>query len=172
MSRVSRIDYRSLPEPLRAVAESLPDLNFVRVMFHARASAGCLFELLASVHAHQRLDQRLRELAILRVATLSGADYIWEQHLDIARQAGVSEEEVRLVASGATYGALGDLEAAVLDYTDEVTCEVRASGKSFAGLRARLTEREIVELTLTIALYGMIARLMRSLDVPLETTRK
>ena len=50
------------------------------------------------------LDRRTTELVILRIGYLCQAGYEWGQHVLIARQAGMSDDEIRLVI-----GAVGDV---------------------------------------------------------------
>ncbi|ETB16087.1 carboxymuconolactone decarboxylase, partial [Mycobacterium avium 09-5983] len=42
-------------------------------------------------------DRGLLELAILRVAQLTGSEYIWRSHRLMARKAGVAEEQLTLL---------------------------------------------------------------------------
>lgn len=44
------------------------------------------------------LDAGVRELAILRTAQLAGSEYVWHQHVAIARAAGVPDDAIREIA--------------------------------------------------------------------------
>src|SRR5215467_4329859 len=57
------------------------------------------------------LPVRLRELAILRVATRRGCAYEWIHHAAMAAEAGLSEAEIEEAGQGR---AVGELDAAVL----------------------------------------------------------
>ncbi len=117
----------------------------------------------------QQLDARLRELAILHVARLSAADYEWVQHVSLARQAGVTEEQIQALAEGRGDADCFDgVERLVLAFTTEVVRDVRAGDATFERMRAQFTPREIVELLLAIGFYMMMARLMETTDIDLD----
>ena len=56
----------------------------------------------------------------------------------------------------------------MLQYTDEVTGQIRAKNSTYKKLQAFPSEREIVELTLTIGFYNMVSRFLESLEVDLD----
>ena len=72
------IDVSSAPKQVQNVFESLPaPLNIFRLLGYAE---GCLRPTVAlgtAILARQSLDARTREMAILRVAAVTGAEYEW-----------------------------------------------------------------------------------------------
>ena len=56
----------------------------------------------------------------------------------------------------------------MLKYTDELAQNIRASEQTFADLQSCFNPRDIVELTVAIGYYGMVARTLESLDVDPE----
>ena len=63
------------------------------------------------------------------------------------------------------YGALNEKQRAVLAYTDAMTIGVKVSDGIFAELRKRFDEREVVEITATVAAYNCVSRFLVALDV-------
>ncbi|HTN99478.1 MAG TPA: carboxymuconolactone decarboxylase family protein, partial [Microthrixaceae bacterium] len=59
------------------------------------------------------LSDRERELVILRVAARCGSAYEWGQHVGIARHAGLSDDEIRLIGALSNSGEAGPEEATV-----------------------------------------------------------
>jgi alkylhydroperoxidase family enzyme len=55
--------------------------------------------------------------------------------------------------------------AAVLRYTDAMTLDVRVPEEVFAELKKHYSEREVVEITATIAGYNCVSRFLVALDV-------
>ena len=55
-----------------------------------------------------------------------------------------------------------------MKYTDEVAQDVRASDDTFSRIKKLFSEKEIVELTVTIGYYGMVSRVLETLDIELE----
>jgi alkylhydroperoxidase family enzyme len=155
---------------VREILERLPvQLKIFRMMAHAETNFRPLLALGTSILAQQQLSPKLRELAILRVARLSPAEYEWVQHVPIALGAGASQEQVDALERGDIEAACFDaVERAVLRFTTEVVRDVRASDATFAALAGRLSTREIVELVLAVGYYMLIARLLETTGVDIE----
>lgn len=62
-------------------------------------------------------------------------------------------------------GILDAAHAAVLAYTDAMTLDVQVSDVVFAKLKASFSEKEVVEVTATIAAYNCVSRFLVALDV-------
>ncbi len=168
MARIPYPDKADLTDKVRTRVEQLPPLNILRMLSHAQANFIPFLALGSSILTEQELDGKLRELAILRVAHLTGANYEWTQHVPIARQCGASDAEIDAIPEGAASAAFNDLEKKVLAFTDELTQNVRVSDASFQALAALLPPRQLVELTLAASFYGLAARLMEVFEVELE----
>ena len=65
----------------------------------------------------------------------------------------------------ANNGMQSDSLAAVLSYTDAMTLNVTVPDEVFANLKKHFTEKEIVEITATIAAYNCVSRFLVALDV-------
>lgn len=170
MARLPYPDPAAMPDEVRETLDALPArLNVFRMMAHAEANVRPLVALGSSILLRQRLDPRLRELAILRVARLSQAEYEWVQHVPIAKAVGTSDAEVAALERGDVADACFDVRTrAVLDFVTDVVENVRASDDRLRALRAHLDEREVVELLLAVGYYMMIARLLETTGVDLE----
>ncbi|GIW41765.1 MAG: hypothetical protein KatS3mg076_2342 [Candidatus Binatia bacterium] len=117
----------------------------------------------------QKLDPRLRELTILQVSRLTGAEYEWVQHVGVARELGVREEEIRALERGDLSDASFDpFTRSVLRFVSEAVEEQRVSDPVFEEVRARLSPRELVELLLTAGFYFGLALVLRTLEVDLD----
>jgi 4-carboxymuconolactone decarboxylase len=170
MARIPYPNLDDLPEKLRTRVAALPPLNILRMFLHAPTNAAPLMSLGESILLHQELDPRLRELAILRVAHLTGANYEWTQHVPIAKQTGVTDAQVAAIPQGADAAVFDDLDKRVLRFTDEVTVNVKALESTFRALAERLSPRQLMELTLAVGFYGLVARVMETFEVELEPT--
>jgi 4-carboxymuconolactone decarboxylase len=113
------------------------------------------------------LPPALRELAILRVAQMTGASYEWAHHVPIAREAGVSEEQIAGLAGWDTSPHFDKRERAALRYAESVA-SLAVPDEVFREARAHLSEAEVVELTLVAGYWGMVARLLLALQIDVE----
>ena len=123
-----------------------------------------------SLLLHGLLPPPLRELAILRIAQMTGADYEWAHHVPIARQVGVREEQVAGLKGWGSSQHFDDRERAVLRYTESVSSAVAAPDELFQEVRKHLSEAEVVELTLVVGYWGMVARLLVALEIDVEAS--
>lgn len=170
MARISYVEPATAPEAVRGVLERLPaQLNIFKLMAHAETGFRPLLRLGTSILGQQRLPARLRELAILRVATLEDARYEWVQHVPIARAAGASEAQVAALEAGELEAdCFEPVERSVLRFTDEVVETATASEGLVKEIVSRTSERELVELILAIGFYMTVARLMNVCAIDLE----
>ncbi|KAI1446317.1 AhpD-like protein [Annulohypoxylon stygium] len=162
---VSRIAARRAPRPLQPL-----DL----ALLHAPPVADGWNSFLGSIRERTSLDARVRELAISRVAVVNGAWYEWGHHAPLALKAGVSEAGIAIVKKEtlveggkkeALEAGLSEGEWAVLRYTDEMTRNVKVQDSTFAELKKAFSEREVVEITATVAAYNCVSRFLVALDV-------
>jgi len=170
MARLPYVDAASAPPEVAETLAALPvQLNIFKLMAHAHTNFRPLLALGASILAQQQLDARLRELAILRVAKLSHAEYEWVQHVPIAKSVGASDAEIAALEKGDIGpGFFDPLAALVLRFTDEVVRDVGASKATFEALSAELSPREIVELVLAIGFYMTVARVMETMEIDMD----
>jgi alkylhydroperoxidase family enzyme len=169
MARLPYVDTEKSSEEVQRLLERLPSLRIYRMVAHAESAFRPFLRLGNAILARQELPPRLRELAILRIASLSRANYEWVQHVAIGRGAGVRETQIEALERGEVEGSEFDEdERPVLRFTTELVSQARASDEAFEELAARLTHREIVELILTIGYYMMVARLLETTGVDLD----
>ena len=118
------------------------------------------------------LPAKLRELAILRIARLTRSDYEWASHYPIALEIGVSQDQVDAISHWSDATNFSDEERAVLQYTDEVAQNSEVTDETFRVLQQYLNEQGIVELTLLVGFYRMVARFVMTLQIEVDTDRE
>src|SRR5262249_25444171 len=141
-------------------------LNLYRVLLHSPALAGAWLDFNNAVRFKTTLDDRLRELAIVRIAYLNGAAYVVSIHRSrYAEAAGVSRAEVDALKSWTRSRHFSANERAMLAYADAMTRDVKVPATVFRALRRHFDERRLVELTVLVAAYNMHTRVLKALDV-------
>jgi alkylhydroperoxidase family enzyme len=170
MARLPYVDPATAPEKVHeAFAQLAVPLNIFRMLAHAETNFRPFLRFGASILSRQQLSAKLRELAILRVATLSAARYEWVQHVPIAKATGASDAQIAAIEAGDIGAACFDArEQLVLRFTDELVRDVRVSDRTFAATADAFPPREIVELILAVGFYMLVARLLESTAVDLE----
>ncbi len=118
-----------------------------------------------------KLDPRLRELAILQVGYLARAPYEWSHHVKIGYGFGVTDADIEaLIAESAGRGSgLPELDRTVLLAAREMTGPALAmSDATFATLKATMPDEHLVDLTLVIAFYNAVVRVLGTLQIDVE----
>jgi len=160
MPRIPYRDPEDAPEPIREVIAETP-LALLRIVAHADTAFEPWLRYSNALLRRLELDPLLRELAILQVARLSDSDYEWTQHVPIAESFGAGEETIAAIEAGRDDAdALAEDHRAILSFTREVVSGGAASAEAVEAMRARIGERQLVELLLVIGNYLGLARLI------------
>ncbi|ORY17234.1 Intradiol ring-cleavage dioxygenase [Clohesyomyces aquaticus] len=120
---------------------------------------------IGAIRTKTTLSPALREIAISRVAVLNKAVHEWNAHGALALKSGVSQEGLQTVLNTPVIGKgdkvrEGDAEGlarqdwVVLAYTDQMTRGVEVDDGVMESLKGFLSDREVVELTATVAAYN------------------
>ena len=169
-----RVELLSLEEA-RKVAEqagvpvAFADLNIFRLLLHRPKTAKPLGDLLLSLLLQGELDDRLRELVIMRIGWATGSDYEWTQHWALARERfGCSDEELLALRDWRGSDRFGPADRAVLAAVDETLETGSLSDDTWAACRSHLDRNGTIELVVAIGLWRLVSQLTRSLRIPLE----
>jgi 4-carboxymuconolactone decarboxylase len=105
------------------------------------------------------VPERLKVLAELKAATMTSCEYCIDIGSQIARRAGISDDELLALPRYRESGLFDELEKLVLDYAVGMSrTPVEVSDELFAALRRTLDEAQLVELTNVIAVENMRGR--------------
>jgi alkylhydroperoxidase family enzyme len=143
-------------------------LNLYRMLLHSPPMAEGWLTFFTAVRQKAVLSGRHRELAILRIAVINGADYEFKAHVPFALEEGLAQAQLDAIRAGRTPDGLTDTDRAVLAYADSMTRQVHVPEEVFAQVRRELPERELVELTVTIAGYNCVSRFLEAIGVDHE----
>lgn len=169
MARLAYVDPQAASPRVREALDALPPLNIFRMLAQADSAFVPYLGFAGVLLAQLELDPKLRELAILLVATRTGAEYEWVQHVGISKTLGIRDEQISAVERGDLQAACLDADAQViLCFASEVLELPRVSDATFAAANDRFSPRQIVELLLVIGSYHMLARLMTTLDIDID----
>jgi len=101
------------------------------------------------------------------VAALNHAHYEYEQHSPILRKSEVLSDEIieNIRDPSWTGNGLDEKHLAVLQYTQAMTIGCIVRDPVMEKLKSFFNDREVVELTATIAAYNTVSRFLVALDV-------
>jgi AhpD family alkylhydroperoxidase len=156
-----------LEPELREVLANLPPLNVFRMVAGSPRALRPFMQLGAAVLSGP-LDPRRREIAVLRVAHATRAVYEWAQHVQLARNAGVTEQEIEAIGREEPVSSLDEECNLICRVADEISRDVRLSDEGLGLIQDRYGPREAAELILLVGYYNMVSRFLESTRVEVE----
>ncbi len=139
--------------------------NLYRMLLNSPPVARGWLNLLTAVRQQCKLAGRYRELAILLVAIINGAEYERAGHVPHAKKEGVTDAQIDALSDWQNSRVFDEAERAVLAYTEAMTKEVHVSDAVFAAVTRYFNQREMTELTATIAAYNLVSRFLEALQI-------
>jgi alkylhydroperoxidase family enzyme len=138
-----------------------------KALLHAPPVADGWNSFLKSIRTQTTIPASVRELAISRVAALNSAWYEWDAHAPLLRETKVLDDATvgKIKDKGWKGDGLDEKHKAVLDFTDASTVGVIVKDGIFQKLKSLFSEREVVEITATVAAYNTVSRFLVALDV-------
>lgn len=111
------------------------------------------------------VDERTKEIVILRVSALNGCRYCTDTHTVAAWDAGLSSEETSALCDAPQL--LDERDRALVQWSDAVNATPEPiPADVLARVREHLGEPELVELTLVAAATAMLNHFCTALGVP------
>ncbi|HMD51521.1 MAG TPA: carboxymuconolactone decarboxylase family protein [Solirubrobacteraceae bacterium] len=111
------------------------------------------------------LGARERELLILRTGYNCGSAYEWGQHMRISEALGLDRGELLRVADGPGAEGWSAADAALLRAADELHEDAKISDETWAELSESYDERGLIEITMLVGHYHLVAYALNSLEV-------
>jgi alkylhydroperoxidase family enzyme len=157
------------------LAESDQDLlsrpiSLFKALVNSPKAARAFSGLGGYIRHGSKLNARLRELAILQVGWLVRSPYEWSHHVKIGHDFGVSDADIQTLIDD-TAGKPTKLDAlslTVLQAAREITSDGAMAGLTFASLQSELGNEQVVDLTITIAFYCAVVRVLATLQIDVE----
>lgn len=114
------------------------------------------------------LSVRQRELVVLRVAAVRGSGYEWAQHVVLARDAGLDDDDIGRIAEGSAGPEWSPLDRALLRAVDELVAGAAIADDTWKALAAELDEQQLMDLVFTVGAYDLLAMALLSFRVELD----
>jgi alkylhydroperoxidase family enzyme len=145
-------------------------LNLYRALLHSPSFAQAWQTFNNAIRFESALDEQARELAIMRVAQLNGADYQFQIHATkYAPEAGITPQQIAAMEGSEHSSLFQPAHRALLAYADAMTVNIEVPDEVFDKLRRHYNNKQIVELTVLIGAYNMHTRVGRALRLDPES---
>lgn len=156
-------DLKEAAETIRASRKRIGHLH--RMLLHAPPIALGWITMFDAVRWKSTLSGKIRELVICRIAAINGASYEWDAHAPIALKEGATQAQLDALPDWQASDAFDATERAALAYCDAMTQKVHVPDDVAGAVRDLLPPRQLVELTVTIAGYNCVSRVLEALEI-------
>ena len=123
-----------------------------------------MFELFRYLRWNTSVPLRLNEFAILIIGRMWRSQVEWFAHVPIALKAGLAQHVIDDLKAKRRPQDMQPDEAAVYDFVTELATTHKVSDAVFQGIKAHLTEQQVVDLTATAGTYVTVAMLLAMSD--------
>ena len=113
------------------------------------------------------LDEREREMVILRTTALASGRYPYNQHVAIGRGVGLTNAEIA-AASQVPPGGLGRRERILVELADALFRKNDIDDRLWALARAELSTVQLMDTIVICGFYGLVSAVLNVARTPLE----
>lgn len=114
------------------------------------------------------LSPKDRELLILRVAWLTKSNYEFVHHKRIALKLGLSLDEIAKTQTDINFSKWDGPNKYLIKAVDELMLNSTLSDTTWNNLANRFSEKQLLDLIVTVGQYSTVAMLLNTLNVQLE----
>lgn len=150
-------------------------INLYRVLMNSPQVAASWLDFNSAIRYSTSLDAALREMIILRVSLLNGAEYQARIHgSSHALKAGVTPAQIAALADHgtATSPLFTAAQCAALAWTDAMTRDIEVPDALHAELKRHFNDQAVVEISVLAGAYNMHTRVARALRIEPEPSRR
>ena len=174
MSRIPLSSIEQQPEPVRQWMARRGNLKVFRLLANAPHVFPGWTQMIDELFESPTFSRRMREVVILRVAHLQGSRYELSQHVGIARNADLTDEQINAILDHGDLAAAGfsDTERTALDVTTELCSTHQLRDDTFAAAQAVFGDEALTELLMIISCYYGLALVLNATDLDVDATAK
>jgi 4-carboxymuconolactone decarboxylase len=169
--RIPAIPVERLSAQQRRLIGAWTELNYSRVVAKHTDIYGVYIPFLAQLIENSKLPPRERELVCLRILSLCGETYELGHHRTIARNGGMSEDEIAAACIGEGE-CLSTFDRVVLRATEQLYRDQNISDAEWKELSGRYSEVQLMDLVFLAGCYVMMAMTTKTFGVDPETSQE
>lgn len=166
-TRSTLLSHLRRPELYLSGARDAPPMPVVLEVFAHHVALSEPFLAFTEVMAsdQSKLEPRLRELAILRVAWRTRSGYEWSQHRRMGGDEGLTDAQLAAVADGPSSPVWTPTERVVVAAADEMIEHFAVSDETWAVLASSFEPAPLFELLFVIGGYLCLAAVLNSIGL-------
>jgi alkylhydroperoxidase family enzyme len=147
-------------------------LNVIKMFAGTEDMFEATIGLVKAIFETKGIDPKLREMIILRTATILDAPYEWQANTQMAKNTGLSAREIDAAAGDSPVTGINPEYVLVCNATDELSKSGTLRDETLSELLSKYGDTVTRKLILMIAWFNLLSRFLNGCRVPLETTDK
>jgi len=174
MSRIPLTSIDEQPEPIRQWMARRGNLKVFRLLANAPQVFPGWTQMVDELFESPTFSRRMREVVILRVAHLQGSRYELSQHVGIARNAGLTDQQINAIfdTDQPDVAGFSDTERTALDVTTELCSTHQLRDDTFATAHAAFGDEALTELLMIISCYYGLALVLNAADLDVDAAAR
>jgi 4-carboxymuconolactone decarboxylase len=138
---------------------------FNPILFSPAISSSFL-DLQETEQKNTSLTQRVRQVVILAVGAVWKSNYEFYAHAAAARKAGISEDAIRMLATGGLPNELSDQEKIAQRYAQQLSAGHRVDAVLYSAAEQTFGQQGLVEITYLTGIYHTVCALLNAFEIP------
>lgn len=168
--RIAPLELNQIPdeqiEPFGGRSNPRCELNFFKTLIQHPSLLQNYTPFAMQLGANPTLPARDKEILILRTSSLCKETYELAHHLYIARQAGMTDDEIEAAKQGGK--GLSAFDQALATAAEELVRDHCITDETWAVLAQHYTTEQLIETVFMVANYTMLAMVNNSLGIQQE----
>jgi alkylhydroperoxidase family enzyme len=119
------------------------------------------------IRTKSTLSPRVREMLILRIGWRCRSAYEWAAHAPAGRRAGLTDDQIRMLARNGVEG-WSAADAAIVRAADELFTSDTISDATWKALDDQFDERQLLDVLITTGGYRMVSMSLNTFGVAAE----
>ena len=152
--------------------DSAKTLNVMKMFAGTDDMYPAVIGFIKAVFEAQGVNPKLREMIVLRVATKYHVLYEWQAQSTLARNVGLSPQEIQAAASDDAIEGINAEYRLAWKATDEICVEGTLCDETLCQLLTRYGATVTRKLILIISWFNLLSCFINGCRVPLEVTDK
>jgi alkylhydroperoxidase family enzyme len=114
------------------------------------------------------LPRRDREILILRIGWLCGAEYEWAQHTRIGKAVGLTDDDLRRIQQGPDAADANEHDRLLLKAVDELRVDSFLCDATWRALAKTYDTKQMMDLVFTVGQYNLVSMALNTFGVQLD----
>ena len=147
-------------------------LNVIKMFAGTEDLYPALIGMVHAIFGTPTIDDKHREMIILRSATILDVPYEWQANEVMAQNAGLSSREIQAVSADGPVEGVDPEYVVICAATDELLRSGTLTDKTLRAMLDTFGDTATRKYVATIAWFSLLSLFLNGTRVPLETTDK